>query len=394
MKITKDILLQVFCLLCLLGLVIYSILVKDVARLIVASIILLFYVGMIVLSIWLDIYADKFLKKKQARYKSVLEKTSKTIYDELYILAYQKQADDLLKELIKKEKVKGISSLDIEIIGLDKIHLYYKYNSFDVEAYIKDDCVVYVIDSPAKYDGTKANKELEKKRTSSFKINNYISVEDFFDEFIEVIKTTNKEIDIYIENNVVDNIFNGRLIFKLKDSTDYLKREGYICAILGIFLFIASVAILYSGLQDKEFMSNNQLGYFVCIFCALLFVGFTAGCTIYGFNYVIKYLNMKKDIEHKQYEIMTEKPRRVRIIHDQKSKYSNHRTLRYIKLYYQKTSLLIPFSDYEEVNRIKNKRKCCKELLKLHKELKYLKRSRLVISGHQEYIKIVKNMLE
>ena len=102
---------------------------------------------------------------------------------------------------------------------------------------------------------------------------------------------------------------------------------------------------------------------------------------------------MFSDIKNKRATIINEKPKRVRIIRDQPTKYSNRRTLRYIKLYFSNVSLLIPYKNYECVQKPHNIKQACKECMEIKTELKYLTKSRLVVSGGEKYIKVTKRHL-
>lgn len=317
-----------------IGLTIISIINNSYKGLISFGIMILLIVFLYLIIFLLDISFQTKIKKIIKNYKYLKTKTNPNIYEQLYILTFQNKLEDLLKDEFKKSKLKDISSLDVYIENTREINIIYKYSSCEVLIEITDNHIKYSIDTPSKYDGLDANKNFEKKKDTDININSFIDFDLFIDSIILLIEKTMNEITDFKKDNIVDEFFNGRLINKLKNSSNYLKREGYVCAILGPILFILFIIITIFMVKDIDYLNENPLGYYLGFMFSILFVGFSGSCTIYGLNYITKYHNMLQDIKNKRTMTITEKPIRIRIIRDQLNKYNKRRTLRYIKLYF------------------------------------------------------------
>ena len=61
----------------------------------------------------------------------------------------------------------------------------------------------------------------------------------------------------------------------------------------------------------------------------------------------------------------------------------------YVILYFNKIKLIIPF-DGELILNKQNIRKCCEECKKIKSEIKYLPKSRIIIDGEKQFVKIIK----
>lgn len=389
----KDILLYIFTGIFILFFLIYGIVTKT-SRLIVASCLL---VGIpLVVFIIRYIFVNKLIRglnKLEKYYNELTQKQNKTLFEEIYVSIVDGTLEKEFSRQLHSSKVQNVTAIDFYIVDKDEVALSFKYFKFDIFIYIKEDKITYEIDSPSKYDNTLNNKELEELRTTDIKLNDYIDLELFFDALSILIEEIQNEVNEFKEENIVDDFFNGRLLNKLEQSSSYLKQEGYICAILGPIVSIILCFVGYACITDIDYYNENPFGYVIAVICLLGFTGLFVGATIYGFNYIYKYKAMLSDIKNKRATIINEKPKRVRIIRDQPTKYSNRRTLRYIKLYFSDVSLLIPYKNYECIQKPHNIRKACQECMEIKSELKYLTKSRIVVSGGEKYIKVTKRHL-
>ena len=66
-------------------------------------------------------YESKTSLSYRKKYQELKSKENRTNFEELYLLAFQSKADDILKEYISKNKIKGIESLDVYIGKLNEI---------------------------------------------------------------------------------------------------------------------------------------------------------------------------------------------------------------------------------------------------------------------------------
>lgn len=341
----------------------------------------------------LDIKIERKIKKIIKYYNQLKLKPNLNNYEKLYILTYQNKIEEILKDEFKKNKLKDISSLDGYIENINEINIIYKYSSCEVLIEITDNNIKYSIDTPTKYDGLDSNKEFENKKDTKININSFNDFDLFIDSLVLLIEQTMNEITNFKNNNIVDEVFNGRLINKLKNSSNYLKQEGYVCAILGPILLIMFTIITVFMITDTDYIKENPFGYYLGFMFSILFVAFTGFCSIYGLNYIFKYRNMLDDIKNKRTTVITEKPIRIRIIKDQLNKYNSRRTLRYIKLYFKHTSILIPYINNEYVKKPKNIRLTIDKLMDLECNITYLSKSRIVIKGGEKYISVSKKYL-
>lgn len=376
-----------------IGLVIIAIINKSYKGLIAIGIMILLTAILFLIIFLLDLSIERKIKKIIKHYGYLKSKSSINIYEELYILTFQNKIEELLKDEFKKNKLKDIHSLDVYIENINEVDIIYKYSSCEVLIEISNNNIKYSIDTPSKYDGIDANKEFEKKKDTNININSFNDFDLFIDSLVLLIEQTLNEINNFKNNNIVDEVFNGRLINKLRNSSSYLKQEGYVCAILGPILLIIFTIITVFIIKDTDYIKENPLGYYMGILFSILFVAFSGFCTIYGLNYIFKYRNMLDDIKNKRTTVITEQPVRIRIIKDQLNKYNSRRTLRYIKLYFKHTSILIPYINNEYVRKPKNIKLTIDKLLDLECNITYLSKSRIAIKGGEKYISLSKKYL-
>lgn len=376
-----------------IGLVIIAIINKSYKGLIAIGIMILLTAILFLIIFLLDLNIERKIKKIIKRYNDLKSKSNINIYEELYILTFQNKIEELLKDEFKKNKLKDIHSLDVYIENINEVDIIYKYSSCEVLIEISNNNIKYSIDTPSKYDGIDANKEFEKKKDTNININSFNDFDLFIDSLVLLIEQTLNEINNFKNNNIVDEVFNGRLINKLRNSSSYLKQEGYVCAILGPILLIIFTIITVFIIKDTDYIKENPLGYYSGFLFSILFITFSGYCTIYGLNYIFKYRNMLDDIKNKRTTTITEKPIRIRIIKDQLNKYNSRRTLRYIKLYFKHTSILIPYINNEYVIKPKNIRLTIDKLMDLECNITYLSKSRIVIKGGEKYISVSKKYL-
>ena len=325
-------------------------------------------------------------------FNKLKSKEQKTVYEELFVLSYQNKLDDLLLLKLKETKLESISNIRTVNQSKNAIAIHYNTGSCPIKLEITREDIKYDIDLPTKYDGLKKTKEFERKTSTNVKTDSFIDIDVFLDSLILLMENIKIDIDNFKDENKVDEFFNGRLISKLKQSTRYLLAEGLIGFIGGSIIFgflLFTFLYLPSEPTIKETINKNIIPFIILILIEILMLGIT----IYGANYLIKYIRMKKDISNKRINVMKEKPYRVRIIYDQPSKHSKTKKLRYIKLYFKSKSLLIPFAHPEYFTKTKNLKLTKDKLLEINNDLTYLEKSRLVVKGSSKYINTVKKYL-
>lgn len=375
------------------GLIIAAVINKSYKAMISIGIMIVLVGVMFLIIFLLNIGFEMKIKKIIKCYNQLKEKEIRNIYEQLYIVTFRNEMEDLLKDEFKKNKIKDISSLDIYIENPNEIDITYKYSSCDVLIEISNRNIKYSIDTPSKYDGLNTNKEFEKKKVTNISINSFNDFDLFIDSLLLLIEQIITEITRFKNENIVDEVFNGRLINKLKNSSNYLKQEGYVCAILGPILLVVFIIITIYIIKDVYYLNENPFGYYLGFIFSILFILFSGYCSIYGLNYIFKYHNMLEDIKNKRTKNISEKPIKIRIIKDQLNKYNSRRTLRYIKLYFKHTTVLIPYINNEYVRKPKNINLTKEKLLYLECNITYLSKSRIVIKGGEKYISLSKKYL-
>ena len=151
---------------CVVGLIVYAALTKDneiLFKLLISIIIIAAFTGIIFGILYILILKNKIIAHKVKKYFNYLnQKTERTMFEEFYILTYQQKADELVKQHLEKNKISGIHSINLESTYNKKVFMYCNYKGFRIVLLFDKDSVQYAVDSPSRYDGTKANINFEK----------------------------------------------------------------------------------------------------------------------------------------------------------------------------------------------------------------------------------------
>ena len=113
---------------------------------------------------------------------------------------------------------------------------------------------------------------------------------------------------------------------------------------------------------------------------------------IYGIKLLVQRRKFKKDYDLKSFLTICEFPNKVKIIKEKPGKYSDNFYLISAILYFNEIKLIIPF-DGELILNKQNIRKCCEECKKIKSEIKYLPKSRIIIDGEKQFVKIIKKQI-
>lgn len=389
-KVIKVIKILVFLLACafLIGVIMYG----NIEVIVFFSLMFSIIVIPIVICYIVSFFSDCKDNIKVKQYRKFKNKESKSIFEKIYIKAFQNTFDDELKEIIRNFDIKDLKEFDVEICNKDLVQIYYRYNKFQVFTFIDDNKIMYYIDTPQRYDGSKENKLFESKKYFCKKTNEYNSLDELFNEFVFKTKSIQNDVNEFIDKTYVDDVFNGRLFNKLKNLKNYMKTEGVLALIFGTFITSALVAMLIYGFNTWDIF--DSVFSFICFIAVYSFlVLFFLFFMICGAYYVITLIRMKKDINKKEILTVSGKPKKVRICNDQYSRYSKTRYIRYLKVWFDNVVVIIPFSNREILMNPENKKICYQECLKVNKELTYLKRSKIVIKGDNSYLECVKKYL-
>ena len=147
-----------------------------------------------------------------------------------------------------------------------------------------------------------------------------MSYEEFFDidelgDFIaNLISKLKDKIESFLDTNIVDPIFNGRLLDKTKAYLSHLKKEGLLCVILTPpFTAFMLLGLIYSFV-DKNFKIENPAGFYIAIICCSAFFILFFILFIYGIKLLVQRRKFKKDYMLKSLSTICEFPNKVKII--------------------------------------------------------------------------------
>ena len=299
--------------------------------------------------------------------------------------------DELIKKSLEINKVKEVLGVNVEIININEILILSRYQGFQIKILLKKDLIEYLIDSPARYDGLKENTYLEESIIHELNYSQFKDIDDFLNYIVNLIMESKEKINVFINNNVMDPIFNGRLIEKLSSYLTYLKKNGLLLVILSIPMTIFFGYGLIMCFIDTEFQTKNNIGFYVALICCTGLIAFFICSFIMGIKMLTTRTKFKKDFNQKNISVIKEAPYRVKIVKESLYR-SNCSYIRNVVLYFKNLTLIIPQSS-SIIKNNKNIRKCCAECKKLKIELKYLTKSKIIISGERAYQNIIKKYL-
>ena len=324
-------------------------------------------------------YESKTSLSYRKKYQELKSKENRTNFEELYLLAFQSKADDILKEYISKNKIKGVESLDVYIGKLNEIEVFYRYSGFEVTLTIQSDKTNYQINSPMKYDAVKENQEFEKMKNTDININLSSSIESFFIEVVSFIKEENKVILDYIDRSNVDPVFNGRLFHKLDYYKKVLKDFSIVYLVFSVVFLIGTIVMIIDVINK----TNDEAIYGLVAFSAA-FLSLLCGSILNLRNLSL----IRSDIENKRTSQINGKPKKARVLYTKLNKHSPPQLL-CIELTFDKLKLVIPFEDGKYFLKTGSLKRCNKKLSEITRKLTYLEKSKVVILGSEEYKKVV-----
>ncbi len=391
-KKLKNILEIIFIVACIIGAIIYIVLTKNyefAIKILIRIVLLLIPASILLFMFFKEIIIQKRIKKY---YDYLKTKEEKTLFEECCVLTYQNKLDDFLKAALEKKKIKNINSLSVTINNHRQPVIFYKYTGFEVYIYLTENNVFYKIDSPTRYDGIKDNIELEKLEKTTIDLDSFILLDDLIAHLVDLIYNINLTISTFTKDNIVDDLFNGRLLDKLKDYLSFLKREGWLCTILSIpltALFAWGIVMAFTDVSYKA--DNPAVFYLVLILCPAFVLLFT-WAFFHGIKCLIRRKAFYKDFEQKRVLTINQELSKITIDMEKPGKHSSVFYLTSATLYFKGLKLILPLPR-RAVNNPRNKRKCYNECLKVQTSLKYLPNSKIIVDGADRYINIINKHL-
>lgn len=392
-KVSNDTISYIATILSFIALAVYAIIDKNYKLLITLGILVLFFVVVILFIQFSTVGINKRQKKLSLQYKKYKNKANRTLFEELYMMAFTERLDEQLKSFMKKEKLKSIQAICSDVIDEDTFDIFYRYIGFDVTLSIKKNNLNYCIDSPVKYDGTSQNISFEKKKDVDIDINKLSSIDEFYNMIKGLISEINIEIDNFKETNLTDEIFNGRLVDSFAGSLKYFKNNGYIAVILGPPLLVFMIFGVVYSFVDVSYRKENFVGFITLIVCGTIFSIVFLLCIIIGVKYLRIYKNYQKDFNLKRYKAIKQKIKNISVVRENASRHNSITLIRYLVLYYDNLKLIVPVKGFAPFAGRKNmkifKEKCLEETC----NIKYLEKSGLVFDGASKYLVLMRKYL-
>jgi len=358
-------------------------------------------IAIIVLSVYIyfkikEWYPKRILKLSKEKFDLLKNKNNKSLFEELYIKAYNDLAIDILQDVIDKNNIKNIHSLDFDA-SYDKRYISFDFNHkrHNVNYRIYDDKVIFFIDSPAKYDKLDINKKYEKEYTIDISINDYSTLEDFFERLIPSISDNLLKIDDFEEkNNIV--IINNKTNDEILDYMGYYKYTCLLVRILSVILFIVMIIMNCVAVVDFTKSSNFVSEFLPVGICLVIIDIFVIFAYIYSITMIIYYKKLKFDIKNKVVESIKGKACKAKIVSASVGYKSNTTVFACgVKIYFKspKKEKLF-FVHYFDVPTRKQKQEIINFIMKNELDLVYYIKSKIIVSGIWQIRKKIKKIIK
>jgi len=379
-------------LLCLSMVIISIDLIIDAkyTELIIVDLFIMIFIGLDVSLIISDWTLPKQIRKNKKYYMKIKSKENKSSYEKLYILAYQEKDEEII-DILRLHKIKDLRDVGIYVNKVDQIDIIYRYKGFDVTIKVYETKVVYLIDTPSRYDYLEINKEFEKENIIEIEIKN-INYDTLINKLIEVINTTKEKIITFTYTNVVDEVFNGRLLRKIERYKKNCKELGIIEVVFGSLIAIILLLVVLANINNPNFFGNNT-EKIIGIICFSLFIAFGFFSVIHGIELIKLHISATNDFNQKRLKKIKERPKKIKIIYEDNYRRRNVRYISGIIICFDKVKLTIPFECIEGKKRDANIKLFKQKCLEIRDEITYLEKSKLIINGSKKYIKYAKEYI-
>ena len=214
------------------------------------------------------------------------------------------------------------------------------------------------------------------------KINNFPNLDFFIESIFNLLPELKTIIDNYIETTPVDSIFNGRLLYKLKDLKKKLRLEGCIGIISSLILISLFTIIPILSIKD---LYNHDGVIFIYTIVVLIIIFLIVGF-IYSLSFILLLFKLNKDIKHQSIDQKVDTPKKVKLAKEF-NKYTKTRRIEFIKFYFDDEILIVYVDTYIYVRNSSDSKNIINKLLNTKVNFTFLKQSKIVISGHERILK-------
>ena len=215
-----------------------------------------------------EINKENKIEVLNKRFHELKEKENPTLFEKLYVNAYNDKAIGILRNIINVNKIGYIHNIDFDVVyNKEYVVFDFEYKKHNIVYYVYENKIVYYIDSPQKYDHLECNEEYEKPYEMKININEFDSLEDFFNSLIPNIEFNIKTVDEFEENvNIVS--INHKTLDDIEDLKGFYK-EMRIHSTIWTSIYCIMMGVLnYFMIQD--IFNEFNLGW--KIFGIILFI--------------------------------------------------------------------------------------------------------------------------
>ena len=158
-----------------------------------------------------------------------------------------------------------------------------------------------------------------------------------------------------------------------------------------MFICCSFISIGFINISIVEI--NNSIEGYLAFICSILISLLCLIFSIYGIKQLYKVYMIKHDINKSRVSVIDERPKKVKIIRDNVTK-RNHNYIVYVKLYYKHLTLYVLLSNQIYINNLNKIKEASLLCLEINQKIKYLSKSKIVISGGERYVSIIKDYIE
>lgn len=357
---------------------------------------LLIMILLIIIVVWMffkicEWHEKRIIKLSKEKYERLKLKENPNLFEQLYVQGYNDVAVEVLENVLEKNKVKHVYSLDFEAF-YNKNYVLFTFNHKKHSIYyiIEENKVTYFIDSPKKYDHLEGNKEYEQSHVIRISVNDYESLELFFEDLIPSIVENINRVDEF-ENDIDLININPNTLEEIEDYRCYSKEMAILLNVLSLIMIAAMFWLTWWCIIEPE----DFWVYYLIIGLLDSFVLFSY---IYSFIYFFLCNRIKKDMKTQSVESIKGKPYKVKLdVNTLNIRYSIiARFCSGIKLYFYHNNKRIKlyFAHHFNVPTYKQKKEIMTEIINKELNLKYYKKSKMIIGGLESYRKRIKRIID
>lgn len=329
-------------------------------------------------------HPKKIKKLSHQKFRKLKEKENKSLFEELYVKAYNDTAIEILKQVFVSNNIENIKNIDFTATYDKKYIIFqFEYKKHIVYYHVYENKVDYYIDSPKKYDYLKENNEYEKKETIDIVINNYNSIETFLNNLLSRYIQNLNAIDKF-EDETEIIVIDQKTMDEIIDYKDFNKSMNIFLNILSIIFIGIMFPLNYVFIKDFNDITNDVLFKVIMAFiCQISLDAFAIFSLVYSIYCLVKAKIIGNDIKVQNIDYINGKPYKVKILKTSVGyKHSVHKFCCGVKLYFKDPKKInLVFAYYFEMPSLKKQTTIKEVLTNRNYELAYYKNSKVIVKG-------------